>query len=97
MKKDPLIHIACSCVGSIAEIVQCSPIFGAFAVSHGKIRNGEPTDSLLVGSIDHNDAYIDLYYVMTLTRSSPSYFMFSPIFRTLKKPKPQRSGQIFPC
>ena len=28
-RKDPLIHIACSCVGSIAQIVQSSPIFGA--------------------------------------------------------------------
>ena len=47
------------------------------------------TDSLLVGSIEHSDAYIDVYDVTTLKRSSQSYFMFSPAFRTLKKPRPQ--------
>ncbi|KAJ9690186.1 hypothetical protein PVL29_012710 [Vitis rotundifolia] len=34
------------------------------------------------------DAYTEVYDVMTLKRSSQSYFIFSPVLRTLKKPRP---------
>ncbi|KAJ9690212.1 hypothetical protein PVL29_012726 [Vitis rotundifolia] len=71
----------------MANCSNCSPLFDAFGVSDGKIRlalaysmpsQGKElglTDSLLVGSIQHSDAYIDVNDVMELKRSTQSYFM----------------------